>query len=103
MADTKKTATAKKPVPKKKPAAKRPPVVTTTPEIVQSARSAVRLAHEQVQYFERRLRSAKGHDTLSLRKILVDEATEGLAAARATYNHLSDEYMDLKEKLHAGK
>jgi cell division septum initiation protein DivIVA len=106
MADTKKTTSAaKKPTTKKKPAAPRktaPPPPAVTPEAVQSALSAARLAHEQVQYFERRLRSARSHDTLSLRKGLVTDAEESLAQAKATYDRLGNEYMALKEKLYEG-
>lgn len=103
MADTKKTAVAKKPAaPKKKPAAPRPAPPPPTSEDLHAALLTAQSAHEQVQYFRRRLRSAKSHDTESIRKGLVEEATAGLAEAETAYRQLADSYMALKAKVYEG-
>ena len=103
MADTKKTAAGKKSAtPKKKPAVRRPAPPPPTREDLHAALLTAQLAHEKVQYFRRRLRSAKSHDTESIRKGLVEEATAGLAEAETTYRQLTDSYMALKAKVYEG-
>lgn len=104
-APAKKTATksaAKKPTTRKKPAAKKPAPPPVTALDLHSAQSVADLAQEQVKYFERRLHSARAHDTISIKQILVAKAEANLAAAKADFLKAADEYQKVKAELYKG-